>query len=193
MIIEKDKKLLMHKIAVEETKNNTLATLLDIFLILYKPRLHNGVIDVLRFLRKRGKKIALYSNSRGIRLSKELASLGISDMFDLVVSAKDIGTVKPDPKGLRLVMHKLATEPSRTLYIGDMVDDILTADLAKSGSCAVSCGFDSHHKLKSANPDYLFTSIIDLETALLSDVHNVKLLNTKYLRLTDIRSKAVKR
>jgi len=40
-----------------------------------------------------------------------------------------------------------------------MIDDILTADLAKVDSCAVSNGFDSHAKLKSAKPTYLFESV----------------------------------
>ena len=43
-----------------------------------------------------------------------------------------------------------------------MIDDVLTADLAKVDSCAVSDGFDSHAKLKSAGPKYLFRSLEEM-------------------------------
>jgi phosphoglycolate phosphatase-like HAD superfamily hydrolase len=82
--------------------------------------------------------------------------LGMTNIFDIVVSAKDIGAIKPSPEGLMLIINNFGTKPRRTVYIGDMVDDIIAADLARVSSCGVACGFDSEHTLRSSNPNYLF-------------------------------------
>jgi pyrophosphatase PpaX len=166
--IESNRAQLRQKVAIEEEKNIAEAFLFDAFLLFSRPRLHNGTIEVLSLLKKNRKKVAIFSNASRYRITKELRMAGIETMFDLVASAKDTGTAKPDPTGLRGTVRMLHSNPERTLYIGDMVDDVLTADLAKVHSCAVSSGFDSHHTLASTNPDYLFRSIIELEGALSS-------------------------
>ena len=150
---------LKRDIQIEETKNELLAILFESFAHLYRPRLHRNAMELLMLLKKRRKKVAILSNGNSSRLSKDLDKMGIRKYFDLVVSAKDIGATKPDPRGIRIIISKLKATPSRTLYFGDMIDDILTADLAKVDSCAVSNGFDSHAKLKSAKPTYLFESV----------------------------------
>lgn len=150
------------KISVDETRNGMLTTIFDVLLNFSRPRLHNDSIELIQFLRDKGKKVAIFSNGSGSRIHNELRILGIQDLFDIVVSAKDIHAVKPSPVGLRLVMKRLKIKPERVLYIGDMVDDIITADLAKTSSCGVASGFDSRHRLSSARPDYLFKDVEDM-------------------------------
>lgn len=159
--IESNRKELKREVEIEQTKNGMLAAIFEIVAVFYRPRLHRNSIELIRLLKKRGKKVAILSNGNGGRLSKELGKMGIRKEFDLVVSAKDIGAIKPDPRGLKLVASRLRTPKSRTLYIGDMIDDVLTADLAGVDSCAVSDGFDSHAKLESAGPKYLFRSLAE--------------------------------
>lgn len=150
---------LKNRLEAKERENDILATLLDAFLLLSKPRLHNDSIAVLRKLHRSRKNIALFSNGRGYRLMRELSYLGIIDYFDVVVSAKEIGALKPNPTGLKAILHLLNDKPSKVLYIGDMVDDIITAKVAGVPSCAIADGFDSYHKLNSVNPDYIFKSM----------------------------------
>jgi phosphoglycolate phosphatase len=164
--IEANRKGLKRAIEVEQTKNEFLAIVFEAAAVLYRPRMHRNAIDLVRLLKQRGKKVAILSNGNGSRLVKELEKMGVRKEFDLVVSAKDIGAIKPDPRGLSLVASKLRIPKGRAVYIGDMIDDVLTADLAGVDSCAVSDGFDSHAKLKSASPKYLFGSISELYTSL---------------------------
>ena len=96
----------------------------------------------------------------------ELSYLKIADYFDVIVSANDIKAMKPNPTGIKAILHFFKAKPGSAIYIGDMVDDIITAKLAKVTSCAVADGFDSHHKLKSIKPDYLFDGIESLKAAL---------------------------
>ncbi len=146
----------------EELKNRIFAAAIDFLILFMKPKLHNDTLEMLKTLRKRGKKIVILSNGSGIRLRKELGTLGITGLFDMVVSAKDMGVIKPDPSGIRMVMRKMKTHAAETVYIGDTADDMLAARLAKVSACAVCCGFHSRARLKSMEPEYIFQSIEEL-------------------------------
>ena len=151
-----------HVVKREELKNKIFASAIDFLVLMMKPKLHNDTVEMLKALRKKGKKIVILSNGSGIRLRKELGSLGIRELFDMVVSAKDMGVIKPDPSGIRMVMRKMKAHAGDTVYIGDTADDMLAARLAKVSACAVCCGFHSRARLKSMEPDYIFQSIEEL-------------------------------
>ena len=151
-----------HIVKREELKNRIFASAIDFLVLMIKPKLHNDTIEMLEELRKKGKKIVILSNGSGIRQRKELGMLGITGLFDMIVSAKDMGVIKPDPSGIRMVMRKIKTHAADTVYIGDTADDMLAARLAKVSACAVCCGFHSRARLKSMEPDYIFQSIEEL-------------------------------
>ncbi len=153
-------------LAREEMKNNALAFLGDLVFLLGRPKLHNDTLRILKKLKSAGKQIALFSNGRRYRLLKELAYLGITNYFDVIVSARDFGTTKPDPTGLKAVLYALKARPESAIYFGDMVDDVVAAKLARIHSCGVADGFDSYHTLKSARPEYLFRSTEELSKEL---------------------------
>ena len=158
----RQKDILRREIRVEETKNAVLASIFEALSVVYRPRLHRNTTELLALLKRRGKKVAILSNGNSSRLSKELERMAIRKYFDLVVSAKDIGAIKPDPRGLKAIMSRMGVKPSRTVFLGDMIDDVLTADLAKVDACAMADGFDSHEKLKSAGPRYIFRSVEEM-------------------------------
>ena len=150
----------------EERRNNLMTFTFDIFLNLSRPRLHNDAVRLLKLLKKRGKKVAIFSNGRSSRVKKELRMLGIYNLFDFVISARDLNALKPNPAGLKMLLQPSNVSPSRSLYIGDMVDDMMAARLAHMRSCAMADGFDSYRKLRSTKPDYIFRSIEALLRAL---------------------------
>jgi HAD superfamily hydrolase (TIGR01549 family) len=160
--VELNRKQLKRAVEIDETKNEILVSVFEALTLFYKPRLHRNTIELLKLLKKRGKKIAILSNGNSSRLTKELEKTGLSWVFDVVMSAKDSGVMKPDPRGIKIIGSKLKVNTSRILYFGDMIDDVLTADLAKVDSCALANGFDSHTKLKSVHPTYLFKSVEEL-------------------------------
>lgn len=157
---------LKERIRGEERRNDILTFLFDVFLNFSRPKLHNDSVKMLKIMRGRGKKTAVFSNSGGRRLATEIHYLGISKYFDAVVSAKELKAVKPNPTGIRLILKRLKVSPGRCLYIGDMTDDVIAAKLAHVHSCAVSNGFDSYHRLRSARPDHIFRSIEEMAKAL---------------------------
>jgi HAD superfamily hydrolase (TIGR01509 family) len=150
----------------EEYKGDIVSVLADLLLIVSKPKLHNDSLELLKSLKRRGKKVAVLSNCGRHRLLSELSYLRITGYFDIITSAREIRAPKPNPTGLRAIAHFLGAKPGSVLYVGDMVDDVLTAKLAGMHSCAVADGFDSYHTLKSARPDYIFNGIEGLKAAL---------------------------
>jgi HAD superfamily hydrolase (TIGR01509 family) len=150
----------------EKMKNHALVFVTDLIFMLSKPRLHNDTMKVLEALRKQHKQVALFSNAGRYRLTKELEYLGIKDYFKVVVSARDFHTTKPDPAGLKAILNTMNIAPGDAIYFGDMVDDIVAANILRVHTCGVADGFDSYHTLKSAKPEYLFRSMEALSKSL---------------------------
>jgi FMN phosphatase YigB (HAD superfamily) len=147
-------------------RSKLLSPFVDLSLLLLKPKLHNDALEVLRELKKKNKKIALLTNGARYRVLRELAILKIEDYFEVIISTQDLNALKPNPLGLEITLRAIKGKRERTLYTGDMVDDIIMAKFAKVTSCAMSCGFDSYGKLRASNPDYIFRSMEEFKKAL---------------------------
>ncbi len=143
-----------------------MAPFFDMFVALMKPKLHNDSVEVLQALKKRHKRVALFTNGATYRVQKELSYLKVRGYFDTVVSAQSLNALKPNPMGLEFVIRKERAKRQKTIYIGDMVDDVLMAKYAKVASCGISGGFDSYGRLKASRPDYLFRSMEEFRKAL---------------------------
>jgi HAD superfamily hydrolase (TIGR01509 family) len=130
--------------------------LYNVYSMFYKPRLQPGALETLVCLKKRGKKIAIFSDSNEYRLLKEARRLGVVDHIDTILSADEINSYKPNPEGLLALIDKFKTKRSRTIYIGDMASDIMTARFAKVSACSVGNGVDPYHIVKEVKPDYLY-------------------------------------
>ena len=147
-------------------ERRVLTPLADISLIFIKPKLYYDAKPVLDTLRRRRKKVALFTNGAAWRVAKELAYLDLLDYFDVIISAQDLKALKPNPMGLEVTARALKVRLSKVLYIGDTVDDVMMAKYAKAHSCALSQGLDSGEMLRAAKPDHLFRSIEEFRKAL---------------------------
>jgi HAD superfamily hydrolase (TIGR01549 family) len=79
------------------------------------------LIRVLRSAKEKGIRTAVCSDYPAIR---KIAALGLTESFDLVVSAQDpeIGEFKPSPKMLEFALESLGVRPEQALYIGDRAE-----------------------------------------------------------------------
>ena len=119
--------------------------------------------ELLRCLKKRGKKLAIASN-RPARFTKIiLKSLDASKFFDKVLCADQLRFGKPNP----LILHKLikvfGVSKQDVLYVGDMVIDVQTGKRAGVATAAVSTGSSTPSELKKARPTYLFKDLAALK------------------------------
>jgi 2-haloalkanoic acid dehalogenase type II len=80
---------------------------------------------ILRAL-ARGRKLALITNG-----NSHPDRVGLSGIFDLVITAQDRGVWKPDPRIYRLAATELGVDPAKALHVGDhQRDDIQAAKRA---------------------------------------------------------------
>jgi HAD superfamily hydrolase (TIGR01509 family) len=86
-----------------------------------------GVVELLTFLRKEGKKIALASSTRRAVVTTELRDAQILDCFDEVICGDMVERSKPAPDIFLKACHALGTEPERTYAIEDSYNGIKAA------------------------------------------------------------------
>ncbi len=114
-----------------------------------------GAVDFIRELRVRGLKTGLGSSSRNAETV--LNKLGISDLFDGVITGNDITKSKPDPQIFLLVAQKLGLDPGDCAVFEDAVSGV---EAARNGGF-FSVGFGPTPGLDIADlcvPDYAATT-----------------------------------
>ncbi|MCL5419321.1 MAG: HAD family hydrolase [Candidatus Marsarchaeota archaeon] len=154
------------KVHVREEVNRAYARLYDLYFHFARPRLQPGAIEVLTELKRRKKTIAIFSDSNNYRLMKEIKELGVAEYVDFVLGADTIKRFKPNPQGLLVLVQRYGIKKGRTIYIGDMASDILTARFAGIKIACVGNGVDPYSLLKEVGPDYLYRNLVQLRHAL---------------------------
>jgi len=149
-----------------EREERFYSSLYNLYSFFFKPSIKDGSEDLLKTLKERRKKIALFSDGKEYRIRSELAKLRLEEYFDFVLAADSINIFKPNPTPLLLITKKLKVPKEKSIYIGDMPVDIFTAKFAQISSCAVADGLASKEMLKKAEPDFLFDNIKALKEAL---------------------------
>lgn len=88
-----------------------------------------GVAALLADLRAAGRRLAIYTGSRGESFLP-LRRAGVLDLFDVVLTASDVGRPKPDPEGLVACLDRLGCAPGEAVYVGDSHHDMAAARAA---------------------------------------------------------------
>ena len=88
-------------------------------------KLYDGVIDFLKELKKKGKKVYLLSNAQEIFTVPEMKMLGIYDYFDGIIISSSENCKKPDKKFYEIVINKYNLNKKESIMIGnDCITDI---------------------------------------------------------------------
>lgn len=74
--------------------------------------------------------LGLVTSGSRDRVLRDLASTGIGDTFQIIITGDDISKPKPDPEGLFLALSGLALQPEQALFVGDAREDCLMAQAA---------------------------------------------------------------
>lgn len=87
-----------------------------------------GVKEFLTFLRPAIK--TAISTNRTTTIRQVLSLHGLSECFDLVISALDVSCPKPHPESLNKIIAHFQVRPEEAVYIGDSVVDAEAAQRA---------------------------------------------------------------
>jgi len=90
-----------------------------------------GVVELLKFLKKENKKIALASSTRRQSVLSELGWAGLLDYFDEIICGDMVERSKPAPDIFLKACEKLGVEPEKAYAIEDSYNGIRAAYAGK--------------------------------------------------------------
>lgn len=118
-----------------------------------KFKIYDGVDEFLRLLKERGIKTATLSD---FPVETKVDELGLSEHFDVMLSAEDCGFLKPDRKAFSYLLSKLSVKSDECIYIGDSYtkDKKGSEDFGMKG-LLIGKDFHSYHELIDRIDDLL--------------------------------------
>jgi HAD superfamily hydrolase (TIGR02253 family) len=127
-------------------------------------RVRTGFLDaypnvdyVLLKLKKRGIKIGIVTDAPKLKAWIRLASIKLSNYFDVVVTFEDTKRLKPSKLPFKAALRKLKLKASECLMIGDWPErDIKGAKAIGMQTCFAKYG---NPKIKKTNADYEISDI----------------------------------
>jgi len=151
-----------------EPEEADFARAIPIFLELYRANtsgrsfLYPGVREGLAYLRDAGYPLGCVTNKAAQFTEPLLADLGVREYFGLVVSGDSLPRKKPDPMPLLHAAEHFGVAPSEALMVGDSVSDVKAARAAGFGIVCVSYGYNHGVDIRTAAPDAVIDSLIEL-------------------------------
>ncbi len=134
--------------------NDRMEKALDIYrkhhkkaLIIYSKQKKNAK-KILSRLHKKSCLLAIASNRPYYFTKVILKALDMEKYFNIVACADEIGSVKPDPRMLYYILHKLHVKIQDAVFIGDMDIDMETAKRAKVDAVFITGGSSSLNSVK---------------------------------------------
>jgi len=80
-------------------------------------------------------KLAVCSSNMRSTVNRALSDIGLSSRIEIVVSAEDVGRVKPSPEGLLKIAGHFRVRPEEVLFIGDLLSDAVAAEQSGVNFC----------------------------------------------------------
>lgn len=123
---------------------------------------YDGVSETLRLLKARGMKMAIVSTKRNATIRRGLELMGVSDVFDEIISLDEVKHPKPDPEPILLALERLGVSAEEALMIGDNSHDIEGGKNAGVRTAGVAWSIKGEAFLAGFEPDYMLQHISDL-------------------------------
>ena len=114
-----------------------------------------GARDALLRVRAAGLRAGLVTSGDRVRVSRELADLGMAELFEVLVCAEDTVHRKPHPEPLLLALQRMRLAPAEAVYVGDSPEDVQMAQTAGVRTVGIPGGFPNREALAAARPDVL--------------------------------------
>lgn len=127
-------------------------------------RPYEGIMDLLQVLKKGGHTLAVASNKYQAATEKIVNQL-FPGIFDVVLGEREGIARKPDPQIVYDIFQATRTTPNAltTLYVGDSLVDLETAQNAQVPFIACSWGFVSRETLMNASATHIIDYPAELE------------------------------
>ena len=127
-----------------------------------------GARELVAALHGSGVRTALATSSPAEEVDQLLGLLDIADQLDVVTTAEDVTTSKPDPEVFQKAMEKTGLDSRRTIAVGDSVWDVEAARAAGIGCLAVELGGFSRHELTEVGALHVYRDVDEIARQLLT-------------------------
>jgi phosphoglycolate phosphatase len=127
---------------------------------------YEGILSLLKTLRKKGVKLAVVSNKQNDAVM-ELVKDQFEGYFDFVIGEKEGVRRKPAPDMIESCLAELHVNKEEAVYIGDSEIDIQSAKNAKMDCVSVSWGFRKRAFLEQYENIHIVDTVEELKASLL--------------------------
>lgn len=128
----------------------------------YHIQLYPHVLETLKALRSKGKKMAIASSRSTASLQEYCTKIGIADCFSMLVGGSDVANGKPNADPVNLIITSRGWNKNETLVVGDMNVYILMGKRAGVATCGVTYGNGTAAELEHAGADYIISDFSEL-------------------------------
>ena len=120
------------------------------------------VKETLLALHAKGLPLAIVTNKPTPFVAPLLASLGIAEVFTLIIGGDDVIVKKPHPAAIFLVLGRFGVLPNQLLFVGDSRNDIQAAQSAGVPNVAMTYGYNYGEPIADSKPDLTLDSFDEL-------------------------------
>ena len=128
------------------------------------PYLYEGVLETLDTLVKAGVKLSVATNAPTPFAKLMLESLGVAEIFDVIIGADAVSASKPSPEMLNHILEFYSYDAScdRAWMVGDNSKDMQSASNAKIEGLFATWGFtpQTEYKKRLKRPQELITLVL---------------------------------
>lgn len=157
-------RLLPPKEVTEENIDRVKTIYRELYMASEKPNTlpFSGIFSVLTSLREKGKLLAIHTNKAQV-LVEDLCHRFFSDIdFFAILGYDPVYPSKPDAWGVNYLMKKAGVTKGQTVYIGDGLTDVLTAENAGIDCVYVTWGQGTAEDIDYSSVKYIAKDWSDL-------------------------------
>ncbi len=123
-----------------------------------------GMRDLLRRLRREGKKIGLVTNNDREITEGMLKHFDIQEFFDVIITKDDVGKPKPSPEPIFRALNDLRCAPKDCIYIGDNEEDVIAGKAAGVTTVLLNTSDDKGQAKEKTSPDHTINKLDEVLT-----------------------------
>jgi HAD superfamily hydrolase (TIGR01662 family) len=131
-------------------------------------KLFPGVRDLFENLRHKGIRIGVATGRTSLpeKEWERFKRYGLEEFIDSIVTSREVEKRKPAPDAILECANRLKISIENCLVVGDTEADIIASRTAGALAVAVSTGEDDFELLERENPEFLFRTLVELNTLL---------------------------
>jgi len=132
--------------------------------------MHPDVLPILQVLRKKKLRVGIVTQYPHAIALEILEKECIVTYFDAIIGFEDSDEQKPSGKPVLIALSKLGSRANNSVFVGDMIQDIMAGHNAGVRTVCVYRGKEAYHQkdiLARAKPDLIIEDLMELTKLIL--------------------------